>query len=189
MKKFKSTLRGKRIILKRTEPNLRTAKIIFETIEINRKHLAPWFEWEKLTKKVEDTLKYLFDKENLAKTGKKIEYGIYIENNYAGNIGVFDINMEYKSAEIGYWLSTEFIRQGIMTEAVGVLEKEFFENFNINRIQIKCDEKNIASAGVAKKSGYKLEGILREDSLDVSGKIFRNTKIFSKLLSEYKSKK
>ena len=60
--KFKDTLRGKRIVLKRTKPDLSTAKIMFSTIEINRKHLRPWLPWERLTLKREDSMKYLFDK-------------------------------------------------------------------------------------------------------------------------------
>jgi len=32
-----------------------------------------------------------------------------------------------------------------MTEAIKILEKEFFKNFDINRIEICCDENNIAS--------------------------------------------
>jgi len=189
IKKNKNKLIGKRIILKVTKPDITMANTMFKVINENRKHLRPWFPWERATKKVEDSLKYLFDKEDGVKAGTTVSYGIYINNKYIGNIGIFDIDKNKKSAEIGYWLSSKFIRRGYTTEAVRVLEKEFFVNYGLNRIQIKCDERNIASSGVAKKCGYIFEGKLREDSYSEYFKDFRNTLVFSKIKSDFKKEK
>lgn len=188
IKKIKTKLIGKRIVLKTTKPDLTMAEVMFKVISENRKHLRPWFPWEKSTKKVEDSLKYLFDKEEKVKAGEKVEYGIYVDNEYIGNIGIFSINTKKRSAEIGYWLSVKFIRKGYATEAVRTLEKEFFAK-GLNRIQIKCDERNTASAGVAKKCGYVLEGRLREDSYSKYFKDFSNTLVFSKLKKDFKKTK
>lgn len=73
-----------------------------------------------------------------------------------------------------------------MTAAVRVLEKEMFQR-GINRIQIKCDKINDASANAARRCNYVLEGEIREDAFMTSDKIFRNTLLFSKLQSEYKA--
>jgi ribosomal-protein-serine acetyltransferase len=188
IEKIKNKLVGKRIVLKITKPDLATANVIFEAICENRKHLRPWLPWEKEAKRVEDSMKYLFDKEEKFKAGEKVEYGIYVNNVYAGNIGIFDINKTKKSAEIGYWLSAKFARNGYVSEAVKLLEKEFFTN-GLNRIQIKCDERNLASSGVAKKCGYVLEGKLRQNSYSEHFKDFRNTLVFSKLKSEFDKEK
>ncbi len=186
--KFKNQLKGNRLILKRTKPTLKIAEDIFKVIDENRKYLEPWFSWSKLTLKIEDSLKYLFDKEKETEKGKKVEYGLFINNEYIGNISLFDIHEKNKSAEIGYWLSSSHTRNGYMTEAVKMLEKEAFENMELNRIQIKCDERNEASLGVAKKCDYKYEGKFREDSFNEHLNNFRNTLVFSKLKSEYKKK-
>jgi ribosomal-protein-serine acetyltransferase len=187
--KFKEQLKGKRILLRQTKPTLDTARRMFEQVEINRKHLAPWLPWEKFTKKVEDSMKYLFDKEKETNEGKKIEYGIYVEGEYVGNISMFDINQTKKSGEIGYWISKEFAGKGYVTEAVKVLEAYFFRTIKLNRIQIKCDEKNTASKRVAEKAGYVFEGKRRQDSYCEYYKDFRNTLVFSKLKSEFKKQK
>ncbi|MFA5131150.1 MAG: GNAT family protein [Patescibacteria group bacterium] len=189
MPKSKSTLPGKRIILRRLKPTLLTAKALFRVVDENRQHLSPWFPWVTSENNVEDALKYLFTVDEKFKLGEKTDYGIYLNNEYIGNIGIFDINKKNKSGEIGYWLSKKFTRNGYMTEALGVLEKESFLNLNLNRIQIKCDERNIPSAGVAKKSGYTLEGKYREDTYSEYFKDFRNTFIFSKLKSDFKKSK
>jgi ribosomal-protein-serine acetyltransferase len=185
VKKIKNKLIGKRIVLKITKPDIAMANGIFKVINENRKHLRPWFPWEKATKRAEDSLKYLFDKEKQVKAGEKIEYGIYVGNEYIGNIGIFNIDKKKRSAEIGYWLSVKFVRNGYVTEAVKIIEKEFFAN-GLNRIQIKCDERNTASAGVAKKCEYVFEGKFREDSYSEYFKDFRNTLVFSKLRSDFK---
>lgn len=102
-----------------------------------------------------------------------------------GILVFFNISEKNKSGEIGYWISSEFTRKGYMTEAVGIIEKEVFDNFGINRISIKCDERNKASSGVAKKCGYKFEGKLREYSYNGYFKGFRNMLFYSKLVQEY----
>jgi ribosomal-protein-serine acetyltransferase len=186
--KFKNQLKGERITLKRTKPTLKMANTMFNVIEKNRKHLEPWLPWPKFTQKVEDSLKYLFDKEEKTKEGKKIEYGLYVKNEYIGNISLFDINEKEKSAEIGYWISSSHLKKGYTTEAVGIIEKEGFENLGLNRLQILCDEENKGSAGVAKKCGYKYEGKLRENSFNNHFNNFRNSLVFSKLKREYRKK-
>jgi len=183
--KFRDQLKGKRLTLKRTKPTLEMAKYIFKTVDENREHLDPWFPWPKLTLKIEDSLKYLFDKEEKTEKGNKIEYGLFINEEYIGNIALFDINEKNKSGELGYWISSTHTRKGYITEAVKIIEKEAFEILNLNRIKIKCDERNKASSGVAKKCGYSYEGKLREDDFSEYFNDFRNTLIFSKLKSEY----
>ena len=186
--KFKNQLKGDRLVLKRTKPTIQMAETMFAQVDRNRKHLEKWLPWTEFTNKVEDSLKYLFDKEESTKLGKKVEYGIYLGNVYIGNIGIFDISEDDKSAEIGYWLSADSGRNGYMSEVVQIIEEEFFINHNLNRLQIKCDEENTASSGVAKKCNFKLEGLLREDKYSKYFNKLTNTLVFSKLLSEYKKK-
>lgn len=186
---IKSKLIGKRLVLKRKKASVIMATTVFNTVSDNRKHLRPWFPWVDLTLRVEDSLKYLFENEDKFKSGEKVEYSIWLKQEYIGNIGIFNISKEKKSAEIGYWLSSKFTRNGYMTEAVRIIEKEFFINQDLNRIQIRCDEANLASAGVAKKCKYFLEGKCREESYSKYFKSFRSNLVFSKLKSEFKKEK
>lgn len=189
MKKFKNELIGKRIVLKRLKPTLAAAGTLFKVVDENREHLNPWFPWVKEETRVEESFKYLLEVDKKFKDGTKFDYGIYLKGEYIGNVGLFDVDKKNKSGEIGYWLSKKFTRKGYTTEAVGILEKEAFINGGLNRIQIKCDEKNIPSAKTAKKCGYLFEGKHREDSYSEYFKDFRNTLFFSKLKSDFKPKK
>lgn len=183
--KFKNTLIGPRLVLKKAKATLKLAKVMFKVVDENRLHLRPWLPWEKLEKKVEDALIYLVEKEKTNKKGEEIDYGIFINKEYAGNISAFKINKVKKSAEIGYWISSKFSGKGYVTEAVSILEKELFENLKLNRVVIQCDEENLASAKVAQKCHYTLEGKLREKDYSPHFKNFRTHLIFSKLKSEY----
>jgi ribosomal-protein-serine acetyltransferase len=189
MARFKNELIGRKIVLKRFKPTILTAQTIFKTVADNRQHLGPWFVWLKGQTKAEDSFKFLLENEKKLKLGEKFDYGIYLNNEYIGSIGVFSIDKINKSAEIGYWLSKKFVRNGYMTEAVKLVEKEAFLNLGLNRLQICCDEKNLPSAGVAKKCGYIFEGKRRESAYSNYFKNFRNILVFSKLKSEFNKKK
>ena len=78
---------------------------MFKVIDENRKHLEPWFPWPKLTLKIEDSLRYLFDKEEETEKGNKIEYGLFINNEYIGNISFFDIHEKRNLLKLAIFFS------------------------------------------------------------------------------------
>ncbi len=181
---LKKILKGERITLKRSDPSIALATKIFEVVDRNRKHLTPWLPWVEWIKSIEDTLQSHFDFKKKAKLEKEYSYRIFLWNIYIGNIGYFSISKENKSCEIWYWIDKEYTKKGYITEAVKVLEAELFEKW-FNRIEICCDERNVASVWVAKKCGYTLEWKLREHIYSKYHDDMSNTFIFSKLKSEY----
>ncbi|MNZ62143.1 ribosomal-protein-L7/L12-serine acetyltransferase [compost metagenome] len=67
-----------------------------------------------------------------------------------------------------------------MTEAVAAITKYAIEHLEANRIEIRCDARNLGSAQVAERSGFTLEGILRNEVCDVDGALC-STKVFAKV--------
>ncbi|HWR39101.1 MAG TPA: GNAT family protein [Patescibacteria group bacterium] len=51
-------------------------------------------------------------------------------------------------------------------------------SLNAQRVEIRCDEKNVRSRAIAEKLGFSLEGIQRNDSLTPQGSL-RNTAVYS----------
>ncbi|WP_135553903.1 GNAT family N-acetyltransferase [Paenibacillus cymbidii] len=97
-----------------------------------------------------------------------------------GSSGLHQIDWRVRRFEIGYWLRTSCTGQGYMTEAVEAIAQFAIGQLAANRIVIRCDERNEKSSRVAERLGFKLEGIVRHDELDVEGQP-RSTKIFAKV--------
>ena len=64
-------------------------------------------------------------------------------------------------AEIGYALSTEFQRQGLMPHAITQLLGDLFLQTRLERIEARCATDNEASQKVLERVGFTLEGRLR----------------------------
>lgn len=104
---------------------------------------------------------------------KQITRAIEIDGRAVGSIGIFVQDDVYeKSAELGYWLSEDYWRQGIMSEAVKQICREAFEKFDIIRIYAEPFEHNQGSRGVLEKAGFTYEGTMR------SG-VYKNGNVYS----------
>lgn len=99
---------------------------------------------------------------------------------FVGSSGLHRIDWQVRKFEVGYWVATPFSGQGYITEAVESITNFAINELQANRIEIRCDSRNLPSARVAERLGFTLEGTLRNDSLDVEGAI-RNTLLFSKV--------
>ncbi|AIQ50712.1 GNAT family N-acetyltransferase [Paenibacillus sp. FSL R7-0331] len=97
-----------------------------------------------------------------------------------GSSGLHRIDWQTRKFEIGYWVRTSYSRQGYITEAVQAIADFAAGELGANRIEIRCDSRNTQSAKVAERSGFTLEGILRNDKCDVDGQL-RDTMIFARV--------
>lgn len=170
------------IVLKEIE--LTDAENIFNAINSQRKYLGEWLPFVEFTKKIEDSETFIKSLLNAPKESKVPAYVIFYKNNFAGLAGFVRPDKENRKIEIGYWLSENFQKKGIMTKCVKTLINRAFKDLEMNRVQIKCGEDNIPSINVAKRTGLKLEGIERDGELFPDGK-FINLEIYSILKKEW----
>jgi len=98
---------------------------------------------------------------------------IEVDGKVVGSIGIFVKDDVYeKSAEIGYWLSEDYWKQGITSRATKEICKEAFDKFDIIRIYAEPFSHNEGSKGVLLKAGFTYEGTMR------SG-VYKNGKVYS----------
>jgi RimJ/RimL family protein N-acetyltransferase len=71
--------------------------------------------------------------------------------------------------EIGYWIDTRCTRLGYATEVAEALMRHGFAMPGIERIQIHCDPRNVASAGVPRKLGFRHIATLENDTTTPTG--------------------
>ena len=79
-----------------------------------------------------------------------------------GSITHFKSTPYFSALELGYHLfSVKHRGQGIVTEAVQLLVSYLFNNKQVNRLEIRMDVRNEASAKVALRNGFRHEGVSR----------------------------
>lgn len=173
-----------------TKPTFSLASEIFEEVSFSRNTLGAWFPWVEGTTLPEHTFLYLTGWcEEHYKTGVGYAYTIHSKETgkFLGMVDLMQINEGRKSAEFGYWLSDRATGNGYMTEAVRAIENVAFAS-DINRIIIQNDTQNTRSINVAKRCGYLLDGVMREDRIRADGS-FRSTNIWSKIKSQWEEEK
>lgn len=108
---------------------------------------------------------------------------IVVDGRAVGSIAlILGDDVYRKSAELGYWLSRPFWRQGIMTAAVKEMCALGFGTWDIVRIHAEPYARNAGSRGVLEKAGFALEGIQRK-SVFKNGE-FLDSCIYARLREE-----
>ena len=79
-----------------------------------------------------------------------------------GTIGFMWVNVDHKSAEVGYSLSRDYWNRGIMTEALRRVVEFGFDELRLNRIEAQHEISNPASGRVMEHGGMRYEGTLRQ---------------------------
>jgi len=83
-----------------------------------------------------------------------------------GSLWIFKPVPYFDALELGYTLlGRERWGKGLMTEAAGLVVDYVFSTERVNRLEIRCDVENRASARIAEKLGFTHEGIARQATL------------------------
>ena len=110
-------------------------------------------------------------------------FAILCDGTLAGSIGVYrSANVHRYTAEMGYFIAEPFWGRGITTEAVKQTCRYIFAHTDIARIFAEPYAYNTASCRVLEKSGFQLEGVLRENA--VKNGVTVDMKIYSLLRTD-----
>lgn len=100
------------------------------------------------------------------------DWAVEFEGEVIGSVTVVNMNNKNECAELGYTLGYDYWNRGITTEAVSAVRDFLFEEVGVHRIEITHAVKNPASGRVARKCGFKYEGIKRESYRNYKGKFY-----------------
>jgi RimJ/RimL family protein N-acetyltransferase len=111
------------------------------------------------------------------------------KNQIVGSTRFLETSTVHKSAEIGWtWYHPSVWRTKVNTECKLLLLELAFENWNLTRVQLKTDSRNIRSQHAIERLGAKREGTLRKDRVISDGYV-RDTVYFSILRDEWEEVK
>jgi len=107
------------------------------------------------------------------------------ENQIIGSTRFLDILPSHNSAEIGStWYHPDVWRTKVNTECKFLLLRHAFDVWNLTRVQLKTDSRNIRSQQAIARIGAVKEGVLRKDRIISDGYV-RDTVFFSILKDEW----
>ncbi|UII54306.1 GNAT family N-acetyltransferase [Cytobacillus spongiae] len=102
-----------------------------------------------------------------------------------GSTRWLDLSEANRSAEIGWtWYDPAVWRTSVNTECKWLLLQHAFESWDLNRVQLKTDLRNIRSQKAIERIGGVREGVLRKDRILSSG-MPRNTVCYSIIDEEW----
>lgn len=157
---------------------------LFLLVDKNRQYLQPWLPWVPDVKTEQDSIKFISDAIKEFKSGDSLELGIWFSDILVGCIGLHGVNKSNRRASLGYWLSRDYQKRGIMTRSIRALIDYSFDTLNLNRIALEAGTENVASCAIAERLGFVKEGILRQFEF-VNGR-FLDYRAYSVLKSEWK---
>jgi ribosomal-protein-serine acetyltransferase len=163
-------------------PRAGDSDLIFPAVLESLAELSPWMKW----------VYPQAEKAKIEEWARKCAAGFVLRNEFLfslylpgtqtclGSCGLFRVNWDVPWMEIGYWLRTPYCGKGLMAEAVNAVTAYAFEHLKAERVELRCDDRNVRSAAVATRCGYALEGTLHNDSRTPQG-MLRSTRIYAKL--------
>jgi RimJ/RimL family protein N-acetyltransferase len=82
------------------------------------------------------------------------------DDDILGGVGL-KLHPAHSTAEVGYWVAAHVRRRGIATRAVRLVARWAFIDLEVMRLELLTNIGNEASEGVAKRCGFRREGLLR----------------------------
>ncbi|MGH9046796.1 MAG: GNAT family N-acetyltransferase [Acidimicrobiales bacterium] len=148
------------IVLRRHQAS--DAAPLIEAINASLEHLAPWMAWADRPATTASIGAFLAQSIREFEAGTDFNY-LIVDLDAAGGSVLGGCGLHWRShpgIEIGYWVHAGHTRRGIARAAASALCDAAFA-MAIDRVEIHCDERNIASAAVARSAGFELVDVAR----------------------------
>lgn len=89
-------------------------------------------------------------------------FGIEADEVLVGTCGLCYINWVYRTAEVSVYVAPHLWVTGIAIQALRLLQRKAFEEFNLHRLWTEVYEFHLAKITLLEQYGFVLEGRLRE---------------------------
>jgi ribosomal-protein-serine acetyltransferase len=141
---------------------LREAEDLLLLVDANRPYLREWLPWLDMTRSIDEMILFIESTLRQLSLNQGFQSAIWHQGQIVGIIGYHHLEWANRSSCIGYWLDERNQGKGFMTKACRTLVDYAVDEWNLNRIEIRCAEGNLKSRGIPERLGFKAEGLLRE---------------------------
>jgi ribosomal-protein-serine acetyltransferase len=138
------------------------AAALFLLIDADRQRLGRWLPWVEETRTELDTVRFIADAADERRRRRSLVLGILVDGALCGTLGLHYLDWFDRSAEIGYWIASDWEGHGYVTRAARCMLDVAFGAAGLHRVVIRCAVDNARSRRVAERLGFRVEGLLRE---------------------------
>jgi len=173
-----------RLLLRRARPGDGAA--VCAAVRASLDELRPWMPWAQAEPSVDESETHVRRMHANFSLRQDLAYFMFdraadsSEAGFIGGIGLHRIDWTVRRFEVGYWRRFGRAGRGFVSEAVRALSRMSFDDLAAQRVEIRMDERNAASARVAERAGFTFEGLLRRDTRTVVGAP-RDTRVYSRV--------
>ncbi|OFV23176.1 GNAT family N-acetyltransferase, partial [Staphylococcus sp. HMSC14C01] len=132
----------------------READQLFKLVDSNRESLGEFLPFVAYTTEVEHSKKFIHSALQQFARGDGFHCGIWYDQKLVGVIGLHYLDLVNKRTSIGYYLAEDFQKKGIMTRCTKALIQYVYEEYDINRIEIRMSTKNKKSRAIPIRLGF-----------------------------------
>ncbi len=136
---------------------------LYRAIRESIKEVGVWLPFAHENYAIKETRDWLKKRNSEWRNGEAYDFSIFDakDGSLIGGCGLNQISPLSKSANLGYWVRTSRIGQGIAPAATRLLANWGFDVLKLNRIEVVVAVGNEKSLRAAEKAGAKREGVLR----------------------------
>jgi ribosomal-protein-serine acetyltransferase len=137
--------------------------LLYEAASESIEQVYPWLPWCHPGYTLDESRSWVYYAIDAWAGASEYEFVIFhkTEKAFAGGVGLNQISMVYRMANLGYWVRSSKAGRGAATAATRLAAEFGFRRLGLKRIEIVVAVENKASQRVAEKVGATREGILR----------------------------
>ena len=140
------------------------ALALYGAVSESSSALMPYMSWCHENYLLSDASDWVESRDYAWATGEEYSFAILQRQSgtLAGSVGLNQINRVHRFCNLGFWVRSTLIKQGMATAATRLAARFALLHLGLKRVEILAMIPNIASRRVAEKAGARPEGILRK---------------------------
>ena len=175
--RFPDRLETERLILR--PPGLRDARSIAKAVNASAAELGEWMPWARETYNLQDAVAFVEAAARKLRAEEEFTT-VMVSRQRRAFVGCCTLSVrdwKVPKFEIGYWLRTDHVGRGYVTEAARALTELAFTSLDAARVEIRVDDRNQRSWAVAERLGFAWEATFRANERGNDGSL-RDTRIY-----------
>jgi ribosomal-protein-serine acetyltransferase len=169
-------------VLLRTMEEADAAELL-AVVDRSRTQLAPWMPWVEAYRTHADAVRSIRESREQSAAGRMLRLAIVERERIVGVVGLHEIDRVNGVCRCGYWLAPEARGRGLATRALASLLDHVFGDLGLHRVELRARTDNVRSRQVARRLGFRFEGVLREVERNADG--HRDHALYAMLAREW----